>query len=288
MFSIFLLISSCFLFSVLAVLIKFNSQFIHPIEQAFFRNLLSIFLLLPFILRSRQIIKDRGNIKLLILRGIFGGITMILLFCSYSMIPLSQAMAISFSTPLFIYLGGIIFFKEKTTKFNSMMLAIGFILTLVIIRPDLEIQIGALFALVASITHAIAGLLVKKISASESVVVLMFSMVILMTPITLIPSLYVWSETSNYTVWFLLLSIAIIATLGNYCWTKALSGSKLTNLMPFDFSKLVFTIILSYFIFEEKVDLITLICGSSLILCANLTVLNLKKNEKSKTILSNN
>ena len=54
------------------------------------------------------------NIKLLILRAIFGGVTMILLFWSYSLIPISLAMAISFSTPLFIYLGGIIFFKETT------------------------------------------------------------------------------------------------------------------------------------------------------------------------------
>ena len=41
---------------------------------------------------------------------------MILLFWSYSLIPLSQAMAISFTTPLFMYLGSIIFFKEKALK----------------------------------------------------------------------------------------------------------------------------------------------------------------------------
>ena len=67
-------------------------------------------------------IKSKGNLKLLILRGIFGGLTMVLLFCSYSMIPLSQATAVTFSTPLFVYLGGIIFFKEKTSQFNNLMI----------------------------------------------------------------------------------------------------------------------------------------------------------------------
>ena len=87
---------------------------------------------------------------------------MILLFCSYTMIPLSQAMAVSFSTPLFMYLGGIIFFKEKTSKFNNLILILGFILTIIIIRPDLEIKLGVILALIAALTHAIAGLLVKK------------------------------------------------------------------------------------------------------------------------------
>ena len=47
--------------------------------------------------------------QVLFLRGFFGGITMILLFYAYTLIPLSQAMAISFSTPLFIYFGSIFF-----------------------------------------------------------------------------------------------------------------------------------------------------------------------------------
>tara|TARA_Y100000766_G_C18847465_1_gene576452 strand:- start:141 stop:1007 length:867 start_codon:yes stop_codon:yes gene_type:complete len=288
MFPIFLLISSCFLFSILAALIKFNSQFIHPIEQAFFRNFISIFLLLPFIFRAREIIKNKENIKLLVLRGFFGGITMILLFCSYTMIPLSQAMAVSFSTPLFIYLGGIIFFKEKTSRLSNFLIILGFILTLVILRPDLELKIGVIIALIAAITHAAAGLLVKKISQTESVVTLMFSMVVLMTPITFIPSIHFWTAPIDYKSYLLLISIAVVATIGNFCWTKALSISKLTNLMSFDFTKLIFTTILGLLFFDEKIEFITIICGTGLLICSNLTLLDLKKNDKNKSLLSNN
>ena len=116
----------------------------------------------------------------------------------------------------------------------------------------------------------------------------MFSMVLLMTPITLVPAAQVWITPQNFQVYILLILIALIATAGNFCWTKALSDSKLTNLMPFDFSKLIFTIILGFFLFDEKIDLITLICGAGLIICANLTALDIKKNEKNKTVLPNN
>lgn len=287
MYPIFLLISSCFLFSVLAALIKFCSQSVHPIEQAFFRNFLSVLMLIPFVIQTKKIIKKRSNIKLLFLRGIFGGITMILLFWAYSLIPLSQAMAVSFSTPLFIYLGAIIFFKEKTSKLNNFVIVLGFILTIIIIRPDLEIRFGVTLALIAAITHAIAGLLVKQISRNESVLTLMFSMVLLMTPITGIPSIQVWSTPDTKEL-SLLVIISVIATLGNYCWTKALSITKLTNLMSFDFSKLLFTTILGLIFFEEKIDLITIICGSGLIICSNITALSIRRDEKNKTVLSNN
>ncbi len=287
MYPIFLLITSCFLFSVLAALIKFSSQFIHPIEQAFFRNFISVLILIPFLIQAKKIINKKSNIKLLVYRGIFGGATMILLFWSYSLIPLSQAMAVSFSTPLFIYLGAILFFKEKTSKLNNFIILLGFVLTVIIIRPDLEIRLGVVLALIAAITHAIAGLLVKEISRNESVITLMFSMVLLMTPITGLPSIKIWS-TPNTQEFFLLVIISVVATLGNFCWTKALSITKLTNLMSFDFSKLLFTTILGFIFFEEKIDLITIICGSGLIICSNITALSIKRDEKNKRVLSNN
>ena len=274
------LLVSCFLFSVLAALIKYNASFIHPTEQAFFRNLFGIFLLLPFFLRQNKLVNFKSNYRLLFLRGFFGGITMILLFYAYTLIPLSQAMAISFSTPLFIYFGGIFFLKENTDKQKTFYMLLGFVLTLVIIRPDLKLQIGSIFAIISSITHAIAGLIVKKLSETENVLTLMFSLVLIMTPITFLPSLYVWDTPSNFFVFFLLIIIATTATLGNFFWTKAISLTTLTNLMPFDFSKLIFATILGVIFFEEKIDLITVVCGTGIIICNSLIAKNISDEQK--------
>ena len=121
MYPISLLVSSCLLFSILAALIKFISTYIDPIQQSFFRNFLGIFILAPFLFKEKKkfSIKSKANIGLLILRSLFGGVTMMLLFTAYSLIPLSQAMAISFSTPLFMYFGSIFIFKEKNDYFKT-------------------------------------------------------------------------------------------------------------------------------------------------------------------------
>lgn len=280
MYPVSLLILSCFFFAVLAALIKFLSQQIHPFEQAFFRNFISVLIILPFIIKYKIKISKKENLKLLILRGAFGGLTMILLFWSYSLIPLSQAMAISFTTPLFIYLGSIIFLKEKALKINTTAIMLGFILTIILIRPDLEVKFGVLIALIASLTHAIAGLLVKQISKTESVLLLMFSMVLLMTPISFFPSLYVWTTPDSFDVIMLLIMIAGTASIGNFLWTKALSKATLTDLMPFEFSKLLFATILGILFFNEKLDLITIFCGIGLLFLNHYLAKSIKKNEK--------
>ena len=77
-------------------------------------------------------------------------------------------------------------------------------------------------------------------------------MVIIMAPITLVPSAFVWKPVDSFFISSLLFSLAIIATLGNFFLTKAISLSKLTNLMPFDFTKLIFSTILGFIFFQEK------------------------------------
>ena len=67
-----------------------------------------------------------------------------------------------------------------------------------IIRPDLKVELGSILAVVSAITHAVAGLLVKRLSNDENVLTLMFSMVVLMAPITFIPSVYVWEEVDSF------------------------------------------------------------------------------------------
>ncbi len=104
------MITSCLFFSILAGLIKFIGNEIHAFQQAFFRNIFSIILIGPLVLYSGINIFKTNKMWLLLLRSLFGSLTMVLLFLSYTLIPLSQAVTISFTTPLFIFLGGNYFF----------------------------------------------------------------------------------------------------------------------------------------------------------------------------------
>ncbi len=274
------MIASCLFFSILSGIIKFVGNSIHPFEQAFFRNFFCIFLFLPYILFNfKKIFKTERKLFLLI-RSFFGGLTMILLFWSYTLIPLTQAITISFTTPLFIFIGSIIFFKERPTNKIILCLIFGFILTIMIIRPDSGISFGTFIAILASLSHAVAGLMVKDLTKTESISSIMIYMILFMTPITFIPASFVWIIPEDKLLWILLFSLAIIGTIGNFCWTKAISISSMTNIMPFDFSKLIFATIIGLFFFNEKLDFITLFGGLGLIICNMIVAKDL--NDKKK------
>jgi drug/metabolite transporter (DMT)-like permease len=105
-------------------------------------------------------------------------------------------------------------------------------------------------------------------------------MVVLMTPITFLPAVFVWETPSNFSEIFILILIAIIATLGNFFWTRAISLSKLTNLMPFDFSKLIFATFLGFIFFNEQIDSITIICGIGIVFCNSMLFKRLNFEKK--------
>lgn len=261
------MILSCLFFSLLAGLIKYIGNEIHAFQQAFFRNSLSILILLPFILFAKSNIFKTERVGLLILRSFFGALTMILLFLSYTLIPLNQAVTISFTTPLFIFLGGIFVFKEKVNYYQVSALFFGFCFIIMALSPKTGISIGSWVGLSAAIFHAIAGLIVKELTKTESVLKLMFFMVLLMSAFTFFPAFFYWEGPKNNFSWLLLFSLAILGTLGNFFWTSAISIANVTNIMPYDFTKLIFSALISFFCFNEKLDLQVAISGIGIILC---------------------
>ena len=78
----------------------------------------------------------------------------------------------------------------------------------------------------------------------------MFSLVLIMTPITFF-HLICLGTPSNFFV-FLLIIIAITSNTWKFFWTKAISLTTLTNLMPFDFSKLIFATILGVIFLKKR------------------------------------
>ena len=279
-YPIFLMIASCLFFSILSGVIKFIGDSIHPFEQAFFRTFFCIFLFLPYIIFNYKKILKTNRKTFLLIRSFFGALTMILLFWSYTLIPLTQAISISFTTPLFIFLGSIIFFKERPTNKVILCLIVGFLLTIVIIQPESGINFGTFIALLASFSHAIVGLMVKDLTKTESVSSIMIFMIIFITPLTLIPASFVWTIPESNSLWVLLFSLAIIGTIGNFCWTRAISISSMTNIMPFDFSKLIFTTIIGVCFFNEVINFTILFGGLGLIICNIVVAKDL--NDKNK------
>ena len=79
-------------------------------------------------------------------------------------------------------------------------------------------------------------------------------MVLFLTPMSLVPALFVWSWPSwGMLVWLVLMGG--VATLGHLALTRAFTLADASAMMPFDYTKLPFAALLGYLAFGETMDL---------------------------------
>ena len=261
-----LLSAACF--SILSGMIRHISENIHPFEIAFFRSAFGLVILLPWLMKSGlQILRTR-RIGTHLTRCAVGAMTMLLWFYGLSIVPLADATALGFTNPLFVTIGAALFLGEVIKGPRIIAVLLGFAGTLIILRPGGEVvTIGAGIILFSAFTMAIAHLLVKDLARTEPTQAVVTYMVIFMSPLTLIPALFVWT-TPTLGQTGLLFILAALATLGNFSMTRAVTVADASAVMPYDFARLPFAALIGMILFSEFPDFWTwvgaaIIAGSS-------------------------
>jgi drug/metabolite transporter (DMT)-like permease len=257
-----LMIGALFMFTVMGIFIRLSAADLPVIEVVFFRNALAVALLLPLAAHRGWSCLRMKRPPLFFLRALVNAGGMFAGFTAITLIPLSEMTALSFTSPLFITVGAVLFLGEVIRARRIAALAVGLIGTLIILKPGLtEVSPGALLALGSALSIAMASLIVKKLTATETPEAIVTWMVIMQTPIALIPSIAVWQWPST-TEWGCLWGMALSGTVAHLCFTRAYRLVDITALQPLEFIKLPFAVLLAWVIFDELPGLWTWIGGA--------------------------
>ena len=238
-------------FTGMGIFVKLAAQHVHVIEVVFFRNFLAVLIIGPFLLKAgiAQIRMKRPG--LYVGRAAINFIGMLCGFTSVTLIPLAENTALSFTSPIFVTIGAVIFLGEVIRLRRIVAILIGFTGALVILQPGIsEVSAGALLALASSLSIAMAVLLVKKMTETETSIAIVFWMVVMQAPISLAPALFVW-QWPGPLGWLYLWGVAISGTIAHLLFTRACGLVEITSLQPLEFVKLPFAVILAWFIFDE-------------------------------------
>ena len=282
--SIFCIIGSCFLVSFLVGIVRYLSAFYDPSFIVMVRNIFALAILMPYIYKNYRNIFTRNKLTINILRASSGFLSMTMWFYAVSMIPIADAVSISFIVPSLTTIFAIIFLKEKINIKNWISIIIGFIGVLIIIRPGFkEFNIAYLLMIVSACFWAISNILTKILSASQQPINVVAYLTTVMTILSVPFGVFYIQPLTIFSI-FLLIAMAIISNLSYFLLSKSYSKADLSIVQPFDFTRLIFSALIGYFIFDEKVDLLTII-GSLIILCGLLIALP-KKNINQKPISS--
>lgn len=226
-------------------------------QMAFLRNISSLGIVLTLMLwlgRHKPGIFKTSRFRGHFWRAALGLCAMETWFYAISIMPISTATALSFTTPIFVTLFAIIFFGEKAGWRRWLAIMMGFFGVLLVLKPGVDhMQVSAGYVLASSALMALASVVVKSLTRTESPELIVFYMALIMTPLSLPFALMVWKPVPP-EAWWLVGVIAVSSTLAQLLLTRAYLHADMVVLMPFDFTRLIFVAILGYEFFGEVLD----------------------------------
>jgi len=248
---ILLMILATILFSIMHASIKHISSGIHPFEVAFFRNLFGLIVIAPWFIKYGIKPLVTKKIKLHFLRSFFNVIAMLTFFYALSVTPLAEVASLAFTAPLFATLLAIIFLREKIGIRRSGAIIVGFIGAAIIVNPDFKnINIGHMCILISASIWSVALIFIKILGRTESSVTITSYMVIFMIPLSAIAASFYWVLPSLNDL-LILAVIGIAGTGAQMLLAQALKEEDTGIIMPFDFLKLIWAVLIGYLIFSE-------------------------------------
>ena len=256
-----LAIGATFFGSFMGAGVKFLSDDLHPIIICFYRSLMGLILITPFVVRNNFRALQTKNMRLQIFRASINVISMICWFSAIGMMHFEKATALGFTTPLFTTVLAVIVLGEVIRFHRTAALLLGFIGIIIIIRPGyVPFEFGTILMLVASFSFSFVLIFVKKLSATDASITIIFYHLLYMTPVFFILSLFYWENINlNQLIIFTLMGAS--GLLSHWCLAQAFKMSDTTFVMPLQFTKLIWASLIGLFLFAEQPDIWTWVGG---------------------------
>lgn len=243
-------------FGSMNVIISSLAGSMHSGQMVLIRNSLSLLFVLMVATIQQKGLPRFPTARLMghVGRATAGLIAMQLWFYSMTIMPVTLATALSFTTPIFATIFAILLLGERAGWRRWSALFVSFVGVLLIVRPDVSgINTNALYVLTASAAMAVAGIFVKSLSRTEPPETIVFYMALCMTPLSVPLGVMHWKPLAGEQ-WLALLAIAALSTIAQLMMARAYRRADVVVLMPLDFSRLIFTSILAYLFFGEILD----------------------------------
>lgn len=243
-------------------------------EKAVFRNAVAMVIALVILLRDHtKLSVPRESRKFVWLRVICGTIGLVCNFYAIGKINLADANMLNKLSPFFVLIFSALFLQEKM-KLSQILLIVGaFCGSLLIIKPSagnlllVPSLLGALGGVAAGAAYAFARGATTH-GAPKTVVVLAFSA---FSTISLLPLALARFVMPSAQQLICLVLCGVCGAGGQFAITSAYTCAPASEISVYDYSQVIFSAVLGFFVFDQKPDVLS-VCGYVIII--SLAVLN--------------
>ena len=256
--AIVLNLSAWVLLPFMDAIAKYLSAELSFFQITWARYFFTVFWTLPLMLIFfRKNLTFSENPKLQILRGLTLLSANICFFYSISIISMAKALTLAFVAPLVTTALSPILLGEKVGIKRWTAVIVGFIGSLVVIRPGfIEFNLATIAALGTGCLYGVYLIITRKLHATDNPLLTLLITGIVGATISTFFVPIVWVNPTNIE-WLWLSIMGIFACLGHLLLIYSLRFADASRLAPFGYFEIITTIILGYYIFNDFPDMWT-------------------------------
>lgn len=212
--------------------------------------------------------------------------SMLFAFYAFRNLPLAQAYALLFSSPIIITVLAIPVLGEQVKLFRWFAIALGFCGVLIVLGAQTEpLGSGHLAGILCALSGAITAVVTRKIGATESTLTLIVYPMLINLAVCGLALIAVYQPMPG-TALFAMCMIGLLAVIGQSALIYAYRNAPAQYIAPFQYSQMVWAVIFGLLFFSEPPDL-NVLTGACVIIAAGiLIVLREMRVSSNKPILN--
>jgi drug/metabolite transporter (DMT)-like permease len=254
---------SALVFTVMSATLKTLTARYPVGEVVFFRSTFALLPLLAWLawegdlinaVRTRNV---AGHFK----RGLIGTSGMFLGFAALSYLPLHDAIAIGYASPLIVVVLAALLLREKVRAYRWSAVGVGFVGVLIMLSPYLKIEtftrslsagptLGAFCALLGAFCSAGAMIQVRRLTATETTGAIVFYFFILASTLSLCTLPFGWHRPDGADLGLFVVS-GILGGIGQILVTQSYRHADTSVIAPFEYTTMIWALLFGWFVFGD-------------------------------------
>ena len=264
------MLAGFFLFSGADAIAKLLTADFHPVQIAWTRMLgLVIVVVVLLFSKGVQILHTKKPF-LQIARGCVAVGSATLFITAVAYVPLADAVAVSFVAPFMVTIMSAVFLGERVGPRRWVAVTIGFLATLIVIRPGMGVIHPAVgLVLLAAMFFAFRQVISRFLSGSDRTITTVAYTALVAGFLLSIPLPFFWNTPANTEQLILFAGLAVLSGCGELLIIKSLEIAQAVVLAPVHYSLILWGTIYGFLVFNQLPDGWTLL-GAAIIIATGI------------------
>ena len=223
---------------------------LHVFEVVFFRSVVTASLCIGY-LKARNIPMWGEQRVNLLLRALYGVISMTLFFYTIQLMPLGASVSLKYLSPVFAAIFAVPFLKEQIRPIQWLFFAGAFMGVLLLRGFDTRIDtLSLILGLIGAVFGGLVYVMIRRIGKAEHPMVIINYFMVLSSIVTGIAMIPFW-ELPSTMEWVYLVTIGVLGYFGQVYMTKSLQLEMASRVTPVKYIEVIYSLILGLIWFGE-------------------------------------